>query len=96
MSRYDRMSCLLSFPSELLSARLNSLEVSQERPKLVSFSPTHLRYSPSPMSLNNLVGGGADCGPVNPLMGLTKRFNEDRSAQQARLREMRRGTIDWT
>ncbi|KAJ3335563.1 Peroxisomal membrane signal receptor PTS1 [Gonapodya sp. JEL0774] len=36
------------------------------------------------MSLNNLVGGGADCGPVNPLMGLTKRFNEDRSTQQDR------------
>ncbi|KAJ3342130.1 hypothetical protein HDU93_003346 [Gonapodya sp. JEL0774] len=34
--------------------------------------------------MNNLVGGGADCGPVNPLMGLAKRFNDDRSAQLER------------
>ncbi|KXS11909.1 TPR-like protein [Gonapodya prolifera JEL478] len=31
--------------------------------------------------MNNLVGSGADCGPVNPLMGLAKRFNDDRSSQ---------------
>ncbi|KDQ27707.1 hypothetical protein PLEOSDRAFT_1104388 [Pleurotus ostreatus PC15] len=29
-----------------------------------------------------LVGGGAECGPSNPLQGLTKRFDQDRGLQQ--------------
>ena len=33
------------------------------------------------MSLNMLVSG-ADCGPVNPLQGLAKRFEQDRGVQQ--------------
>lgn len=33
------------------------------------------------MSLPGLVGGGADCGPVNPLQQLGKRFGEDRGSQ---------------
>jgi len=33
------------------------------------------------MSLPDLVGGGAACGPVNPLQQLGKRFGEDRGAQ---------------
>lgn len=35
------------------------------------------------MSLNMLVNG-ADCGPVNPLQGLAKRFEQDRGVQQVR------------
>ncbi|THH15137.1 hypothetical protein EW146_g5294 [Bondarzewia mesenterica] len=35
------------------------------------------------MSLPMLVNG-ADCGPVNPLQGLTKRFDQDRGLQQVR------------
>lgn len=35
------------------------------------------------MSLNMLVSG-ADCGPVNPLQGLAKRFEQDRGVQQVR------------
>jgi peroxin-5 len=34
------------------------------------------------MALPMLVGG-ADCGPVNPLQGLTKTFDQDRGTQQA-------------
>lgn len=33
------------------------------------------------MALNMLVSG-ADCGPVNPLQGLAKRFDQDRGVQQ--------------
>lgn len=33
------------------------------------------------MSLPDLVGGGAECGPVNPLAQLGKRFGQDRGAQ---------------
>ena len=29
-----------------------------------------------------LVGGGAECGPSNPLQSLSKRFDQDRGAQQ--------------
>ncbi|KAG9316256.1 hypothetical protein JVU11DRAFT_2284 [Chiua virens] len=34
------------------------------------------------MSLSMLVGGGAECGPSNPLQNLTKRFDQDRGVQQ--------------
>lgn len=34
------------------------------------------------MSLSMLVGGGAECGPSNPLQSLSKRFDQDRGAQQ--------------
>lgn len=34
------------------------------------------------MALPMLVGGGAECGPSNPLQGLTKRFDQDRGLQQ--------------
>ncbi|KAI0302639.1 hypothetical protein BC826DRAFT_1089741 [Russula brevipes] len=34
------------------------------------------------MSLVTLVNGGADCGPVNPLQGLTKNLDSDRGVQQ--------------
>ncbi|KAF8420964.1 hypothetical protein L210DRAFT_919896 [Boletus edulis BED1] len=34
------------------------------------------------MSLSMLVGGGAECGPSNPLQTLSKRFDQDRGAQQ--------------
>ncbi|KJA20716.1 hypothetical protein HYPSUDRAFT_42780 [Hypholoma sublateritium FD-334 SS-4] len=34
------------------------------------------------MALPMLVGGGADCGPSNPLQGLSKRFDQDRGLQQ--------------
>lgn len=33
------------------------------------------------MSLPDLVGGGAECGPVNPLQQLGKRFGQDRGTQ---------------
>ena len=33
------------------------------------------------MSLPDLLGGGADCGPVNPLQQLGKRIGQDRGAQ---------------
>lgn len=33
------------------------------------------------MALSMLVGG-ADCGPSNPLQGLSKRFDQDRGIQQ--------------
>jgi hypothetical protein len=33
------------------------------------------------MALNMLVGG-ADCGPSNPLQSLSKRFDQDRGVQQ--------------
>ena len=36
------------------------------------------------MSLSMLVGG-ADCGPSNPLQGLSKQFDRDRGLQQVRL-----------
>jgi peroxin-5 len=35
------------------------------------------------MSLAMLVGG-AECGPSNPLQSLSKRFDQDRGAQQVR------------
>lgn len=34
------------------------------------------------MALPMLVGGGAECGPSNPLQGLSKRFDKDRGLQQ--------------
>ena len=34
------------------------------------------------MALPMLVGGGAECGPSNPLQGLSKRFDQDRGIQQ--------------
>ncbi|KDR75203.1 hypothetical protein GALMADRAFT_249168 [Galerina marginata CBS 339.88] len=34
------------------------------------------------MALPMLVGGGAECGPSNPLQGLSKRFDHDRGLQQ--------------
>ncbi|KAI9572297.1 hypothetical protein HD554DRAFT_2168520 [Boletus coccyginus] len=34
------------------------------------------------MSLSMLVGGGAECGPSNPLQSLSKRFDQDRGVQQ--------------
>ncbi|KAI6110544.1 hypothetical protein EDD16DRAFT_1610426 [Pisolithus croceorrhizus] len=34
------------------------------------------------MSLSMLVGGGSECGPTNPLQGLTNRFDQDRGPQQ--------------
>lgn len=34
------------------------------------------------MALPMLVGGGAECGPSNPLQGLSKRFDQDRGVQQ--------------
>ncbi|KZS93963.1 TPR-like protein [Sistotremastrum niveocremeum HHB9708] len=34
------------------------------------------------MALPMLVNGGADCGPSNPLQGLSKRFDQDRGIQQ--------------
>ncbi|KIM45239.1 hypothetical protein M413DRAFT_441922 [Hebeloma cylindrosporum] len=34
------------------------------------------------MALPMLIGGGADCGPSNPLQGLSKRFDQDRGLQQ--------------
>ena len=37
------------------------------------------------MSLPMLVNG-ADCGPVNPLQGLAKRFDQDRGLQQVSVR----------
>lgn len=36
------------------------------------------------MALPMLVGG-ADCGPINPLQGLSKNFDQDRGIQQARV-----------
>jgi len=36
------------------------------------------------MALPMLVGGGAECGPSNPLQGLSKRFDQDRGVQQVR------------
>lgn len=38
-------------------------------------------YRTTIMALPMLVGG-SDCGPVNPLQGLSKRFDQDRGAQQ--------------
>jgi peroxin-5 len=32
-----------------------------------------------------LAGGSADCGPVNPMSGLLKQFQQDRSLQQVKL-----------
>lgn len=34
------------------------------------------------MALPMLVSGGADCGPSNPLQGLSKRFDQDKGLQQ--------------
>ncbi|KAI6026335.1 hypothetical protein BKA83DRAFT_4241994 [Pisolithus microcarpus] len=34
------------------------------------------------MSLSMLVGGGSECGPTNPLQGLTNKFDQDRGPQQ--------------
>ena len=34
------------------------------------------------MALPMLVGGGAECGPSNPLQDLSKRFDQDRGIQQ--------------
>ena len=39
------------------------------------------------MSLASLVNG-AECGPLNPLQGLTKNLDSDRGAQQVRLTGM--------
>ena len=52
-------------------------------PELTSapHSPTPLLFSSPTMSLPLLVNG-ADCGPVNPLQGLTKTFDRDRGVQQ--------------
>ncbi|KAK0542985.1 hypothetical protein OC846_006333 [Tilletia horrida] len=36
------------------------------------------------MSFSNLVGGGAECGPSNPLATLGKRFGQDHSTQRDR------------
>jgi len=36
------------------------------------------------MALRDLAGSGADCGPVNPLAGLAKQFDVDRSLQRVR------------
>ncbi|KAF8973114.1 hypothetical protein BDZ97DRAFT_1779464 [Flammula alnicola] len=38
--------------------------------------------SSSVMALPMLVGGAAECGPSNPLQGLSKRFDQDRGLQQ--------------
>ena len=48
-------------------------------------SPAKLVSHPLPsssMALPMLVGGGTDCGPSNPLQGLSKRFDQDRGIQQ--------------
>lgn len=46
-------------------------------------SPTH--FKATPMSFPSLVsGGGAECGPVNPMNGLVKSFSRDRTLQQVR------------
>lgn len=37
------------------------------------------------MALPMLIGGGAECGPSNPLQGLSKRFDQDRGIQQVSL-----------
>jgi peroxin-5 len=34
------------------------------------------------MALPMLVSGGAECGPSNPLQGLSKRFDQDKGIQQ--------------
>ncbi|WFD32118.1 hypothetical protein MSPP1_003161 [Malassezia sp. CBS 17886] len=43
------------------------------------------------MSLPDLLGGGAECGPVNPLQQLGKRFGQDHGAQFDRTGTMPRG-----
>lgn len=40
----------------------------------------HSTYST--MALPMLMNGGAECGPSNPLQGLSKQFDQDRSAAQ--------------
>ncbi|KAG9010417.1 hypothetical protein FRB93_004257 [Tulasnella sp. JGI-2019a] len=42
-------------------------------------------------TLSSLISG-ADCGPVNPLQGLAKRFDADRGAQQDQFRSGRAGS----
>ena len=37
------------------------------------------------MSLPMLFNSGAECGPINPLQGLSKRFDQDRGIQQVRI-----------
>jgi hypothetical protein len=41
-----------------------------------------INLSSHTMALPMLVGGGAECGPSNPLQGLSKRFDQDRGLQQ--------------
>lgn len=43
------------------------------------------------MSLPMLFNGGADCGPSNPLQGLSKRFDQDRGIQQDQFGASRAG-----
>lgn len=45
-----------------------------------SASHVHRRRQPA-MALPMLVGG-ADCGPINPLQGLSKELDRDRGLQQ--------------
>lgn len=42
------------------------------------------------MALPMLIAGGAECGPSNPLQGLSKRFDQDRGLQQVRTRGLPR------
>lgn len=44
------------------------------------------------MALPMLISG-ADCGPVNPLQGLTKRFDQDRGIQQVRRQSLARSHV---
>ncbi|KAF9454044.1 TPR-like protein [Macrolepiota fuliginosa MF-IS2] len=44
------------------------------------------------MSLPMLFAGGAECGPSNPLQGLSKRFDQDRGAQQDHFGASRAGS----
>ena len=39
-------------------------------------------------ALSALVGGGADCGPSNPLAQMSKQFGNDRGAQQVSRRAL--------
>ena len=45
--------------------------------------PLYHQYPPA-MALPMLVGG-SECGPSNPLQGLSKRFDQDRGLQQVRI-----------
>ncbi|KAF7306043.1 hypothetical protein HMN09_00759000 [Mycena chlorophos] len=44
------------------------------------------------MALPLLMNGGADCGPSNPLQGLSKRFDQDRGIQQDHFAPNRAGS----